>query len=837
MEASTTNLSQDEELQITIAATGDYEELTEPTSEGFDFRQSGRRTQVTLSGGEMMRVEQFQYVATPRRPGQWRIAPVELKAGGQVVAKSNALEVVVAGDDASAQPAESPDAATNPQRFVGQAFFVKPSISVLQPFVGQAFVVTWELYWTRTMHVAGVRETQGPRYGSLDVEDLLGAQERQGEAVTFARHPYMRQVTRQVMLVAGQAGPARIDGPGYRIEAGDIFDTRGVKVAAPPLLVDVRPIPTAGRPVGFALANVGRMSLQGRLTASGKQGEATSAATGERLLLVYTVSGEGNLLGLQAIKPPVVEGMAVESVAGRADAEVKRTLAGMEGKRSWQYVVSFARPGKYTVPALEWSVFEPDVEQFTTSRAGPWTLDVVGPASDVAVRPDGVGTPAAATAAPAATRLRPIASDAQLIETTLVPWTRRGWFWSLVLLPWLGAASFEVARWQGRRRTRSAPRRKAADALKAARSALGVAATLSADRGYVALRRVVAEYLELRASVKLEGTTDAALARQLVAAGATEADVLALAVELQHLEFARFAPGGQRHVDLAETAARLSDIVGRIDAALPLMAKPTGRSPAKGGLAAALLIALAVPAGERRAAAATLDQTFADANRAYVAGRWQQARVGYETILRHGVPSSSVHYNLANTLVHEGKLGVAVGHYRRALRLRPSEALAADVHANLAAVRSELTDRARRKHSILHVFDESPELSTAVANAAPEPLLGSVALVGGWAALALYIVRRRGGRSAWVTLTGAVPHGLALGWIALVMAVETTHRHAVVVADDAMLSACTGVGEPIGLPEGLELRWLGERADGRVDVRLANGRAGCVDAATVQSIP
>jgi hypothetical protein len=65
---------------------------------------------------------------------------------------------------------------------------------------------------------------------------------------------------------------------------------------------------------------------------------------------------------------------------------------------------------------------------------------------------------------------------------------------------------------------------------------------------------------------------------------------------------------------------------------------------------------------------------------------------------------------------------------------------------------------------------------------------------------------------------------------------DATVVKAVVVEEDEPLSACTGVGEPIGLPEGLEVRRLRELADGRVEVRLANGRQGCVRAAALYAL-
>ncbi len=851
LEAQATRLSVDDELQVRLRASGEYDEVTDLQSEGFDFRQSGHQTSVNLIGSQMTRTESWLFVGTPRRPGKYTIGPVVLRLDGQTAASSNALQIEVVGNDPAAAPGQTPQQATDIHTYAGQPVFVRPQLSTHSPYVGQPFVLTYELYWTRSMNIRNIRLVTAPKWGDLDVEDLL-PKEHSEQTVSVEGRVYQRSMTQQVLLTSPSAGKVRVEGPGFRVELADLFDSKVRKVASPVLDIEVRPVPSAGRPKSYIDGNVGRLTLTGSLTRPDSGGTGGTVAvqgeaqTGERLQLEYVVSGDGNLLGLLPIVPPGVPGMHAETLQGRPDAGVQRTASGTEGKRTWQAVVSFARPGRYLIPALEWTAFDPFAEKFVTSSAGAFEVNVQGPVqeADLATPTAEDGSVAAGSATKplvvaASARLRPIAATARLATTPRRSWVHGPLLAWLVALPWLGGLL--LAAWVAlqRRTTRAAPQRQRQQALKRAQDQLEASRSLGPDRGYAALRDAVATYLQTVAGLHPTGLTEHALADWLRTEGAEAAAVDQLMVELQHCDFARFAPGGDRAIDLEQTARRISEVLARLDPGLLAPRRP-GSAPGVGAflLGAALLL---LP-GQTQAA--TLDETFAAANRAYVAGQYEQAQKGYQALLEHDVPAPAIHYNLGNTLVQQKELGRAIGHYEQALRglqagnlfEGPDDPLRADVVHNLGLVRAELADRARKNHATLHVFDEAPELDVVLARAAPEPLLGALALLGGFGALALIalrVLRKRPGE-ATTLWTGValclVLHVASLAWLWQAGRVRANVVQAVVVQEDATLAPCVGGGETMGLPEGLLVRRLAELPDGRMEVRLPNGREGCLPA-------
>jgi hypothetical protein len=102
------------------------------------------------------------------------------------------------------------------------------------------------------------------------------------------------------------------------------------------------------------------------------------------------------------------------------------------------------------------------------------------------------------------------------------------------------------------------------------------------------------------------------------------------------------------------------------------------------------LLWIAVLAGPTPARADTPEEIFERGNRAYDAGRYEEAAEAYRTVLRYQVEDARVEYNLGNAEFRRGNLGRAILHYERARRLDPTDP---DVRANLDYARSQRLDR------------------------------------------------------------------------------------------------------------------------------------------------
>jgi tetratricopeptide (TPR) repeat protein len=846
-----TTVSEDDQISVRVVAQGEYDEVVPPTSDGFDFESTGRSQQVNIIGAQAHRSDTYSYVGRPRRIGKHAIGPVILRFRGKRVAKSRYHEIEVTSARAALGTAVPPAQALDMRRYRGKHFFVLPKVSAPRPYAGQPFVLSYELFWSRRVHVGNIRELSGPKYEGFEVEDLLGGKPSEQEVANFGGNPYFRQMTRKVLLTAATPGNFEVLGPRYRIEAGDVFSTRAYKVGPPPLAIDVRRVPTKDRPAGYEDGNVGRLKLDGWLLQRDRPVRELSVKVGERVVMHVEVRGMGNLFGVSQVQPAALAGMNVEPLPGRADEHVKTTVNGTEGKRAWQYVLTFDAGGKYEVPQLEFTAFDPFDESFKTSTAGPFTVNVAGAvatgtlqtasAAQPPARGVNGGTNPANDVQPAPGRgdpwqsLRPIAAQAGLAQTAVAPWTSSTWFWRLAGLPWALALLFGMARFGVRRRAYAAPTRQRVAALSEAVAAIDVARGRGND-GYAALRTAVDRFLQLRVGIRLAGLTYADLRTRLRDAGVDDADLVTLCDGLQRCDAMQYAPGTNdkdlgvssdllvgalRHID--ERVANHTGGVGAVKTAVLLLAAST------------LAVLSPTPAN-----AASVDDAFSAANRAYIARDYETAQKRYEQLLKHDLSAAAIHYNLGNALVKRSRLGEAVGHYRRAQRMDPEPGLVADIEGNLKLCREQLAERSRRRQRILHVVDESPEIDVALGRSAPRDVVGVIVLAGGFAFFLLLLIgwwpvrSTPPATSTKVTLAAVLLlHVFGGVWLWHAQRMDDAVRYAVVVEEDAPLSPCSGVGETVDLPEGLEVRQLRTRPDGRVEVRLPNGRSGCMQAKTL----
>jgi len=85
---------------------------------------------------------------------------------------------------------------------------------------------------------------------------------------------------------------------------------------------------------------------------------------------------------------------------------------------------------------------------------------------------------------------------------------------------------------------------------------------------------------------------------------------------------------------------------------------------------------------------ADVASAFDAANKLYEQGRFQDAALKYEDLLRSGAASPAVYFNLGNAWFKAGQLGRAIAAYREAQRLSPRDP---NVRFNLQFVRKQVT--------------------------------------------------------------------------------------------------------------------------------------------------
>ena len=131
-------------------------------------------------------------------------------------------------------------------------------------------------------------------------------------------------------------------------------------------VLEVKSLPEANKPASFAGA-VGNYNFKSDI-------DMTELKTNEAFTLTYTVSGTGNIELLQMPEPVFPPDFEVYDPKITTSTDV--TANGLSGTKKAEYLVIPRRAGSFTVPAVEFSFFNPSNGAYQTLSSKPYEIQV-----------------------------------------------------------------------------------------------------------------------------------------------------------------------------------------------------------------------------------------------------------------------------------------------------------------------------------------------------------------------------------------------------------------------------------------------------------------------------
>jgi hypothetical protein len=554
-------MSTDDDLNVEIRLAGEFDDYTEPQMEGFQVTGRSQQQSVQIVNGRMSRQQVLSLTLTARRAGTLSIGEVVVTKGGREVARSEPVQILVR---APAQaPPVSAESAQNLERNAGQPLFLQAETARTHYYVGEPFSLSWNLYFQTQVQVTGAEFSSKPALQGLLAEELMGPDDQLRVREKNIGGRTYRYVVRSLQLATGlEAGTVTIDPMALRVGMGDVFRRGAQTVRSTPFVLEIKPVPVEGRPQWFQEGNIGRFALSGTLSdASGS--EPKTVQTGERLILEVAVTGSGALV---SVKAPVLEGgdgFDVQPLPSSGEDAIDKDAAGMHGKRVFQYILVPRKPGKQQTPTVRFSYFDPAAEAFK---------DLVWKGRDIEVTGRAMAS-TSETAALSGDDIGPIVEGHQLRRDERVELLGTPLLWALMLLPLGGWLGVEAAYRVRVRQARDPAKRRSRGAYKNAKMRLALArdamkAGLVKDF-YGHLSRTLTSYFEERANVPAMGLTHDELREAARQAGYPAELLDAVIVELENCDFARFAPAGSVDAQMREAAARVQELLGRLDGVDP----------------------------------------------------------------------------------------------------------------------------------------------------------------------------------------------------------------------------------------------------------------------------
>lgn len=391
------------QVQYIVENASSVESITPPLFNGFTVVSGPmQQTGMSVINGAVSKYEGVTYVLKPSGTGKFTVAGATAVVNGKKM-QSNSVTITVT-NTASASPGPSnnplfglslPDEAPEVnEEYVlrkGESaadkikdnLFVKLEVSKTTCYAGEPVVATYRLF---SRLKSESRVSKRPSLSQFSVYDMVQPESNNPTVEKVNGKLYNAHVIRKVQLYPLQDGVfvlepvevdntirfLRLEGSGNRTSMQQLLDDymngvsdgrmeeQKVTVASKPVTITVKPLPE-GKPASFDGA-VGKFTIMATVP------HMDIAAT-ETAALDIILKGDGNLPLINA--PQVQWPQGTEGYEPTVKENVDRTVAPIRGTKMFEYAFTAKQAGTLTIPAVEFSYFDPSANAYKTIKTQP----------------------------------------------------------------------------------------------------------------------------------------------------------------------------------------------------------------------------------------------------------------------------------------------------------------------------------------------------------------------------------------------------------------------------------------------------------------------------------
>ena len=384
LKVSKSKLGINERLRVDFSMNKDGDNFNPPDFEGFRVLM-GPSQSISSSwiNGVRSYSKTYSYTLAPTAQGKFNIKQATIDIEGETY-KSTPKQIVVG-------PAvDKPSDQMTADDVADESLHLVAEVSKSSPYLNEAITVVYKLYVSPAVSVSNYRPMDNPKYNNFWSQDIpvtrLNAQNG-----TYDGKPFRYVVLKRVVLYPQKSGKLEIEPLSLDVTVevptnkrdffgGRVYSQTNKTVSAGKRVINVKALPTQGKPANFNGA-VGNFDFQ--VTTSKKELDAS-----ESLQAKVEVSGKGNLK-LFKLPEPNLPG-SLEVYEPEFDEKVRTTLSGMQGKVANNYTIVPANRGKYPIPSISFSYFDPKTQKYNTINSKEILINVSGGASSDS---DGISRP------------------------------------------------------------------------------------------------------------------------------------------------------------------------------------------------------------------------------------------------------------------------------------------------------------------------------------------------------------------------------------------------------------------------------------------------------------
>ena len=370
-EVSKTKLGVNENLRVDFKMNKDGDNFSPPTFNGFRV-VGGPNQSVSNSWINGVRTfsKTYSYFLTPEKKGNYTIGQASIEIDGDIY-KTLPVKVQVT------EAVESSLSPGSPSSVVDDDIELSIEISKSNPYLNEPISVEFKLLFNPKINVTNLGEIDNPEFKNFWSQNIkIPRLEIKSTSYKGQRYNYV--TWKKALLFPQKAGDLEllpltldvtIDVPTNRRDffGNTIYTQTSKKVASRKRIIKVKNFPENGKPESFNGA-VGNFDIS--LNSSKSQLKAT-----ESFQLEFKVNGNGNLKLFSL--PEIIVPSSLEKYAPEFKEKINTSLSGMNGEISNVYTIVPQYQGKYPIPPVEFSFFNPKTEQYVTLYSNESIVDVL----------------------------------------------------------------------------------------------------------------------------------------------------------------------------------------------------------------------------------------------------------------------------------------------------------------------------------------------------------------------------------------------------------------------------------------------------------------------------
>lgn len=313
----------------------------------------------------------YTYVIQPIAKGTFTIPSATVTYEGEQI-KSNTVRITVT--DAIDIP-EDPD---DPRYIAQQNIHLVAEVSNMTPYVGESISVVYKLFVDiNQVNVQNTREASSPSFNGFWNQNIE-VKKWVAKNGSYGGKPHRFVIVRKTVLIPTKAGKLEIEPLEMEITAGvpigrrDFFGNMlmndvNFTLTSGKRTIRVKELPVEGKPFNFSGA-VGDFEFS--VTPS-----KTELKSNESAQIKVELKGQGNLKLVQL--PGIETSNGLEVYDPEHKENIKTTLNGLSGSVYDQYAVVPLSRGKFKIPGVSFSYFNPKEGKYHSVDTAPIMLNAL----------------------------------------------------------------------------------------------------------------------------------------------------------------------------------------------------------------------------------------------------------------------------------------------------------------------------------------------------------------------------------------------------------------------------------------------------------------------------